>query len=78
MGVYIGSFLGLGFWSKMDAAGQPCAVTFESRKAFGEFSKEWETQPPDDLSFLEVDVDLPPYWASMEECVKAGAEPWEL
>lgn len=78
MGVYLGSFLGLGFWSKIDAAGQPSAVTFENETALREFTKGWETPLPNDISFLEVNIDEPPYWASMKECVKAGAEPWEL
>ncbi len=43
-GVYIGSFLGLGFWSKMDCGDQDAAVVFESKSDAIAYAKSWETQ----------------------------------
>lgn len=75
-GVYLGSCLGLGFWSKLEAAGQMHACTFESESQARDIMSRWDTPPENDLSFLEVCIPENEQWASMEECVKAGVEPW--
>lgn len=42
MGIYLGNCMGLGFWSKLDAAGQDRAVTFASIDAAAQHVRSWE------------------------------------
>ena len=73
-GVYLGGFWGMGFWSKLDPAGQPCAVTFPSKEEAHQYVSGWEA-PIDGLSTTEVDSDAGEY-ISMQACVAAGLEGW--
>ena len=41
-GVYIGNALGLGFWSRLDNAGQDSAVTFDTAEEAMEHVISWE------------------------------------
>lgn len=75
-GVYVGSFLGLGFWSRLDAAGQTSAVTFETPFAAAEFG-DAAGLADDDLRAVEVEVAHPSgAYATREECAAAGVR-WE-
>lgn len=74
LGVYLGNALGLGFWSKLDNAGQNSAVTFPSPEAALEHAGTWDTQQ-DGLTTVQVNSDSGD-WASIEVCVAAGLEPW--
>lgn len=78
-GVYLGSCMGLGFWSKLDAAGQISACTFESPEEAQKHINTWESKEnlPGDFEYLEVEIDNVIMGASIEQCVKAGAERWE-
>jgi hypothetical protein len=75
-GIYLGSCLGLGFWSKMDPAGQDSAVTFPSTAEAQEHADGWESKL-EGLSFVAVEADKDGEWASRMACFKAGLEPWE-
>jgi len=77
MGVYLGSTLGLGFWSKLDPVGQTEAVTFESEKEIQDAIATWDGMGslPSDLRYLKVVADAAGY-ASLRACVAAGADPW--
>ncbi len=77
LGVYLGSCMGLGFWSKLDPVGQPSAVVFPSKDRAFEFSATWDS-PVEDLQFQELipDEDLG-LFASIDCCVKAGLPRWE-
>jgi hypothetical protein len=74
LGVYLGQCMGLGFWSKLDFAGQEEACTWKNAEDFQEFSENWITPPPEDLRFLGVNTDK--HYATHDECVMAGADPW--
>jgi ribA/ribD-fused uncharacterized protein len=61
MGIYVGSFIGLGIWSKLDDGDQPCAVTFESDAEADAVMASWDNLPegikkvhviPDDGNYI--------------------------
>lgn len=53
-GVYLGSFLGLGFWSRLDSAGQDCAVVFSSVEEAESYSQSWDGGCPDHVQVRGV------------------------
>lgn len=75
MGIYLGMFMGLGFWSKLDPVGQPSACTFESIEQAREFMASWDSGEPAGVSFAPVTPDDGSY-ASIAACVRAGLEGW--
>lgn len=74
LGVYLGCFWGLGFWSELDPVGQDAASTFETREEAHHHASTWES-PVNDLTTLPVEAD-DRGWATVEACVLAGAKPW--
>lgn len=58
LGIYLGSFWGLGFWSKLDAAGQDEAVTFKDELDAADHMSEWEN-PVDDARIVEIVINSP-------------------
>lgn len=74
-GVYLGSCMGLGFWSKLDPVGQSEACVFENHKQANEHMKSWDSQPPSDTCLLEVNTQNGQY-ATLAECMMAGVEHW--
>lgn len=74
-GVYLGSQSGRGYWSKIDAVGQPAAVVFASRKDALDYMASWSVGPPPGVDLLPVLSDGPGY-ATLAACVRAGAPPW--
>jgi len=76
MGVYLGSCLGLGFWSKLDPVGQAAAATFDSVEDAETFMGAWESGRPAGVTFTEVVPDLGTH-ASPEACVAAGLDRWD-
>lgn len=74
-GVFLGSCLGMGFWSKLDPVGQPSAVTFESVEAAEEYIATWESGRPANIAFVPVVPDSEGY-ASIAACVAAGLPGW--
>lgn len=56
-GVYLGSAMGLGFWSKLDDVGQDSAVLFNSEQEAREIAARWETQfNEDELTYVPLKV----------------------
>jgi hypothetical protein len=74
LGVYLGGCMGLGFWSKLDSAGQESAVTFLDEEQAVAHMATWENAPLD-CSFVSVMPDDGPY-ASAAACQKAGLPNW--
>lgn len=80
-GIYLGSFWGMGFWSKLDPVGQPSAVTFPSEEVAIEHMKTWENSASEGegITFKNVipdDKDGENEYASIAACVSAGLEGW--
>lgn len=76
-GVYLGSCAGLGFWSKLDTAGQNAAVSFETVDDAWEHFSSWDNQSTiDHVHLLEITPDLEDGYVSMAACVNAGIQPW--
>jgi hypothetical protein len=74
LGIYLGGFLGMGFWSKLDPAGQTSAVTFETSRDARCHMASWESRP-ENLFVCEVEcVDL---HATIDELVSTGLPGWE-
>ncbi|MEG0869229.1 MAG: hypothetical protein RSG77_19615 [Hafnia sp.] len=76
MGVYLGSCVGMDFWSKGNAVGMGAAMAFKSeQEALDHFSTV--ESPPDALQFITVEADLQDgRFASMAACECAGIETW--
>ena len=54
-GVYLGSFMGMGFWSLLDSAGQAAAVVFESEEKGRQAIASWDCQRPiDEYTFHKI------------------------
>ncbi len=76
MGVYLGSCMGFGWWSKLDPVGQTCAVTFQNKGAALHHAASWDTQV-ENLQFRELTPDDGQY-ASILCCVRAGLPGWSI
>lgn len=74
-GVYLGSAMGFGFWSKIDPVGQPSAVTFPDQATAETYMDTWDDGRPLDVQFIEVAADQDGY-ASVNACVQAGLPGW--
>lgn len=75
MGIYLGSCMGLGFWTKLDAAGQASAVTFQTEADAEMFMASWDGGRPDGATLVPVVPDDGTY-ASVAACVAAGLNGW--
>lgn len=75
MGIYLGSCMGFGFWSKLDPAGQDAAVSFESIADAEAFMATWESGRRGGVRFAPVEPDDGIY-ATVAACVRAGLEGW--
>lgn len=77
-GIYLGCCMGLGFWSKIETAGQSSAVTFPSVADAEEFMAEWDCGRPADVWFVPVTISGEDgIYASIGECVAAGLPQWD-
>ncbi|MBY0466254.1 MAG: hypothetical protein K2W33_15055 [Burkholderiales bacterium] len=83
MGIYLGSCMGMGFWSKLDPVGQPSAVTFANPEEAQAHMQGWDCGPQEGASCHAVIADQidgqGPYaahFASIQACVQAGLEGW--
>ncbi|HDR9103577.1 TPA: hypothetical protein QDB04_000297 [Burkholderia vietnamiensis] len=74
-GVYLGSAMGLGFWSKLDPVGQPAAVTFSDEEEENAHMATWENGRPDGVRCVQVEADQAGY-ASVAACMRAGLPEW--
>jgi hypothetical protein len=74
-GIFLGSLLGLAFWSKLESAGQTHACTFESVSQALAHVSAWATKPTD-MVFVSVSEDAD-RCASIAACVAAGLPAWD-
>ena len=74
-GIYLGSCMGMGFWSKVDPVGQSAACTFESESQIREIVAEWEWKPQQ-WRAVQVEPDDGLY-ASIAACERAGLPGWD-
>jgi len=74
-GIFLGHFLGLGFWSKLEPAGQPTAPTFPTIGEAEGFMATWTSGRPAGVSLIPVNPDHGTY-ASAGACIAAGLEGW--
>lgn len=59
MGIYIGSAMGMGFWTGLDEAGQDAACTFPDKQSAREHIASWAcVETVGQLDLLEVEPDL--------------------
>ncbi len=73
-GIYIGSCMGLGFWSKLDAAGQDAVCTFVSEAEAAEYIQSWDGgHNPADYQLKPVTPSLDNY-ATVADLRAAGLE----
>lgn len=77
MGVFLGACLGMGFWSKLDSAGQPSAVTFDNQDQAKDFLFTCVGDEYQGIVFVPVVPDQGDY-ASVEACVAAGQDAWSF
>lgn len=76
-GIYLGSAMGMGFWSKLDPAGQEEAVAFDSTEDAWEFVASWECAPQKDTKVVPVQVESEQdFYASMKQIAEAGLPIW--
>jgi hypothetical protein len=75
-GIFLGTALGLAFWSKIDPVGQPCAPTFANMDQAQELISAWTGEPLTGWALHEVIPDDGTY-ASVMACAAAGLEPWQ-
>ena len=73
LGIYLGSCLGLGFWSKLDPVGQDSAVTFPSEASCAAHMESWDRSVD---GCILVAVNAEDTYASVEQCVEAGLPGW--
>lgn len=72
-GIYVGHGLGLAFWSLWEAAGQDCAVVFDTEDEAREHVSSWmDHNDPDDYGYAAVDVAADAGHATVEELCAAG------
>ena len=79
-GVYLGSAIGLGFWSKLDPVGQDAAVVFPSIRKAKRIVRNWEDKPTG-IQYKQVCADITEkdgtHYASIEACFRAGLPGWD-
>lgn len=79
MGIYLGTFIGLGFWTKMDPAGQSSAVTFPSEEVAERVMASWDEGRPDGATIVPVipdEIDGDTHYASVTACMAGGLDGW--
>lgn len=74
-GIYLGSMLGMGFWTNLDPVGQDEAITFENEKVANEFMQTWNSQAPN-VQIISINVNDNSIYATIEQCVSAGLPSW--
>lgn len=73
-GIYLGSFLGLGFWSRSDAGDQHSACVFPTEHDARTFVRGWENNnDPDCYRYVSVKSDARNH-ATVPELKAAGLE----
>ena len=75
-GIFLGSAMGLAFWSNLESAGQNRAVVLDSEDAAREFIGSWD-EVPDGIELHDVMVDDDARYATIDQCVAAGLDVWD-
>lgn len=84
-GIYLGSAMGFGFWSKVDPVGQDAAVTFPDAETAERVMASWGGGRPEGVTPYLVVPDQASTdgfgdpgltYASVAACVAAGLEGW--
>jgi hypothetical protein len=80
-GVYLGHYMGRGFWTKIDHVGQDLAATFNSKSEVDRIVYNSGGQL-DGVEAARVITKMEPdkngtCYATIAECVEAGCEPWD-
>lgn len=71
-GIFVGTALGLAFFSMHDAAGQSCVCTFKDEADARDFVSEW-TEPYDGtLEYVDLDIDADS--ADVSDLARAGLD----
>lgn len=74
-GIYVGSCLGMGFWTKLDCAGQDGVVSFEDEADARDFISGWEQNgDPSVYTYHEVVPDGDAVYCTAQALVDAGLE----
>ena len=82
MGIFLGSCMGMGFWSKLDAAGQEEAVTFDSFMAAAKAISEWGGEQEDPVEVQTVFLEEPSLqsdgavFMTIADAVRNGLPEW--
>lgn len=72
-GIYLGNFIGLGFWSQLDSAGQEHACVFYSKEDAALHIESWDgDRSPEHYGFAEVLIPEGESHASIEDLKAAG------
>jgi hypothetical protein len=75
-GVFLGSWMGIGMWSKHDATSASRAAVFTDATAADEHMATWDGGRLSYLSTVEILEDEKVQFASLETCVRAGLPAW--
>jgi len=75
-GIYLGSCMGFGFWSNLDAVGQTSAATFKSEEEAEAYMNTWDGGRPADVRMVNVEADDGGTHASMASCIRSGLPGW--
>jgi len=74
-GIYVGNAMGLGFWSLWDAAGQDCAVVFDTERDARDHVASWESGgDPDAYGYAGVPLSPEARYATVGELREAGLD----
>jgi len=59
LGIYLGNAMGMGFWTRIDTCGQPCAVAFVTKADAQAHVRSWlDNNHPDSYRYVECEADL--------------------
>jgi hypothetical protein len=80
-GIYLGSCMGMGFWSQLDPAGQTEAVTFPDQPTGISALRSWQelggsSIQESDIRFIPVLANTDGY-ATKAACSAAGLPDWQ-
>ena len=76
-GFFLGDFLGMGFWSKWDTAGQSEAPAWDKKEEVEKFIIENMSGGPNGIQVVELDCNGPHGGATIQDVISAGYEGWE-
>lgn len=73
MGIFIGSAMGMGFWSNLDSADQTRVCTFVSEEDARDYVSSWtQDNEPDGYNYTTVEIDSGENFATIAQLRAAG------